>query len=141
MIRESNSVDETIAIGKQFAEELEQGDIVCLYGDLGTGKTHFVKGIASFFRVSEVEVNSPTFTLINEYPGTVPIYHFDCYRLKNEQEALEIGAEEYLFGEGVSLIEWPERINSLLPNDVIKVELNHAGDSKRIIRILERQSS
>lgn len=141
MIRESNSVDETIAIGKQFAEKLDQGDIVCLYGDLGTGKTHFVKGIASFFKVSEAEVSSPTFTLINEYPGTLPIYHFDCYRLKNEQQALEIGAEEYLFGEGVSLIEWPERINSLLPDEVMKVELNHAGDSKRIIRILERQNT
>lgn len=138
---ESNSIDETIAIGKQFAEELKQGDIVCLNGNLGAGKTHFVKGVASFFGVNEAEVNSPTFTLINEYSGTLPIYHFDCYRLKNEQEALEIGAEEYLFGEGVSLIEWPERINSLLPDETIKVELNHAGDSKRIIRILERHNT
>lgn len=141
MTQESNSVEETIAIGNRFGETLAQGDIVCLYGDLGAGKTHFVKGIASFFGVDEAEVNSPTFTLINEYSGNVPIYHFDCYRLKDEQEALEIGAEEYLFGEGVSLIEWPERISSLLPNEIIKVELNHAGDSKRIIRILERQNS
>lgn len=132
MTFESNSVSDTIAFGKQFAERLNPGDIVCLEGDLGAGKTHFVKGIASFFGVDKASVSSPTFTLINEYNGSLPIYHFDCYRLKSEQEALEIGIEEYLFGDGVSVIEWPSKIKNLIPENSIKIEIKHQGDSKRI---------
>ncbi len=137
---QSNSVEDTLRFGKEFAATLRPGDIVCLSGDLGAGKTHFVKGVAVFFGVDQAEVSSPTFTLINEYQGEVPVYHFDFYRLENEQQALEIGAEEYLFGDGVSFIEWPERIEGLLPEDVIRIEIKHAGDSKRIIHILERQT-
>lgn len=137
---ESNSVEETIQIGRELAAVLHQGDIVCLSGDLGAGKTHFVKGVASFFGVDKEEVSSPTFTLINEYQGDLPVYHFDFYRLEHQQQALEIGAEEYLFGDGVSFIEWPERIEGLLPENVIRIEIKHAGDSKRIIQIFERQT-
>ncbi len=132
MVFESNSVSDTIAFGKQFAEKLNSGDIVCLEGDLGAGKTHFVKGVASYFGIDKSTVNSPTFTLINEYHGKISVYHFDCYRLKSEQEALEIGAEEYLFGDGVSIIEWPSKIKNLIPEDSIKIKIKHKGDSKRI---------
>ena len=137
MILESNSVVETIDFGKDFAKNLEVGDIVCLEGDLGAGKTHFVKGIASYYGINTEKVSSPTFTLINEYSGSIPIYHFDCYRLKSEQEALEIGIEEYLYGDGVSIIEWPSKIKGLIPKDAIQVEIKHNGTSKRSINILD----
>lgn len=133
----SHSERETIALGRSFAETLKPGDVVCLRGGLGAGKTHFVKGIASFFGIEETAVNSPTFTLINEYNGEVPVYHFDCYRLENEQEALEIGAEDYFYGDGISVIEWPERIASLIPENAIFVAINNEGKNKRNIRILE----
>lgn len=129
----SNSVQETIQFGKDFAKELLPGDVVCLEGDLGAGKTHFVKGIASFFGVKEERVSSPTFTLINEYQGSVPIFHFDCYRLENEREALEIGTEEYFYGEGVSIVEWPQKIRNLIPPDSVWISIKHSGDTKREI--------
>ena len=134
----SNSVKSTIEYGREFAENLKIGDVVCLEGDLGAGKTHFVKGVASYFGVSEEKVNSPTFTLINEYNGEIPIYHFDCYRLKSFNEALEIGIEEYLYGDGVSIIEWPSKIKDLIPDNAIKIEIKHTGASERSILISNR---
>lgn len=138
MTFESNSVEETIAHGKEFAKSLKPGDIVCLEGDLGAGKTHFVKGVASQFGIEKDKVSSPTFTLINEYEADIPIFHFDCYRLKTEYEALEIGIEEYLFGDGVSVIEWSSKIENLIPEDSIRIEIKHNGKTKRSITILDR---
>jgi len=137
MLFESSSVDETIAYGKEFAKTLKPGDIVCLDGDLGAGKTHFVRGVALHFGIKVEKVSSPTFTLINEYEGTIPVFHFDCYRIENEQEALEIGIEEYLYGEGVSIIEWPSKIKNLIPEDSVRIEIKHSGESKRSIYILD----
>lgn len=131
----SSSIEETILFGKQFAEQLQPGDVVCLVGDLGAGKTHFVKGLASFFGVDPSEVNSPTFTLINEYQGSSTVYHFDCYRIKNDQEAMEIGAEEYLYGDGISVIEWPKKIRNLLPPESVWVTITHKGEGEREILI------
>lgn len=129
----SSSIEETISIGRDFAKELKPGDVVCLKGDLGAGKTHFVKGLAAYFGVEEDQVSSPTFTLINEYKGTTPVYHFDCYRLKNEQEALEIGAEEYFYGDGISVVEWPEKIGNLIPPDAVWLTIRHTDKNKREI--------
>ncbi len=137
MIFESNSVEETIDFARKFAERLHPGSVVCLVGELGAGKTHFMKGIASYFGVKDSAVSSPTFTLINEYKGTTPVFHFDCYRLEDEQEAVEIGVEEYLYGEGISIVEWPNKMSGLLPEESIFIEIKHAGDSQRIIHILE----
>lgn len=133
----SSSIQETISFGKKFAEELNAGDVVCLEGDLGAGKTHFVKGIASFFGVMEDQVSSPTFTLINEYQGDIPIFHFDCYRLKNEQEALEIGTEEYFYGDGISIVEWPQKIRNLIPSEAFWISITHSGEHQREIDIKE----
>lgn len=135
----SNSVEETIQAGYKFGKELGPGDVVCLHGDLGTGKTHFVKGVASYFGIEPEKVSSPTYTLIHEYSGSIPVYHFDCYRLKSEQEALEIGAEEYFYGEGVCLIEWPGKIKELIPEEAIWVEISHLSDAKRNIIIHQKQ--
>lgn len=131
----SNSVDETIRIGYEFGKQLKAGDVVCLDGDLGAGKTHFVKGVASFFGIDPHKVSSPTYTLIHEYSGDLPVYHFDCYRLKSEREALEIGTEEYFYDEGVCLIEWPEKIESLIPDEAIWVKISHLSGLKREIHI------
>lgn len=125
----STSPEETITYGRAFAKELHPGDVVCLYGDLGAGKTHFVKGIAEGLGINRDEVQSPTFTLINELDGTMPLYHFDCYRMESPREAIEIGAEEYFYGDGVSIIEWPERIESLLPPQAIRITIE-APDKK-----------
>jgi len=136
---ESTSVEETIRIGFEFGKQLEAGDVVCLDGDLGAGKTHFVKGVASYFGINPEKVSSPTYTLIHEYSGELPVYHFDCYRLKHEQEALEIGAEEYFYGDGVCLVEWPKRIEGLIPEEAIWVEISHLSDSKRKINIHQKK--
>lgn len=135
----TSSVDETIRIGFEFGKQLTSGDVVCLAGDLGTGKTHFVKGVASFFGIEPEKVSSPTYTLIHEYSGDIPVYHFDCYRLKHEQEALEIGAEEYFYGDGICLVEWPAKIDGLIPEDAIWVELSHLPGNKRKIIIHQKQ--
>lgn len=119
----SLSEDQTKTYGQRFAEELKPGAIVCLKGDLGAGKTYFVKGMARAFNIPEQEVHSPTYTLINEYHGDLMLYHFDCYRMESPEEALEIGAEEYFYNGGVCVIEWPERISSILPDDVIWISI------------------
>lgn len=136
---ESSSVEETVKAGYELGKQLKPGDVVCLEGDLGAGKTHFVKGVACFFGIAPESVSSPTYTLIHEYSGELPIYHFDCYRLKSEQEALEIGAEEYFYGEGVCLVEWPDIIRSLIPEEAIRVNILHLSDSKRRIHIHQKQ--
>ncbi|MTI87769.1 MAG: tRNA (adenosine(37)-N6)-threonylcarbamoyltransferase complex ATPase subunit type 1 TsaE [Balneolaceae bacterium] len=121
----STSVEETLQAGFRFAKQLKPGAVVCLKGDLGAGKTYFVKGVSLFFGIPPEKVSSPTYTLIHEYSGDLPVYHFDCYRLKSETEALEIGAEEYFYGDGISLVEWPEKIKSLIPEEAIWIEIYH----------------
>lgn len=112
---------------------LKAGDIVCLFGDLGAGKTQLVKGIASGFGVDENDVQSPTFTIINEYQGVLPVYHFDFYRVNSIKEAKRIGAEEYFYGNGICLIEWPEKAAELLPEHAINIHLKHQDTTKREI--------
>lgn len=133
---ESNSEANTIDLGKEFASKLSVGDVVCLEGDLGTGKTHFIKGIAEGLGIDASKVSSPTFNIVNEYTGEIPLYHFDCYRIEREEEMQEIGFDDYLFGDGVSVIEWPSKISGLIPENAIKINMEHAGKSKRIIFIL-----
>lgn len=132
----SHSSEQTIARGDEFARTLEGGDVVCLKGELGAGKTHFVKGMAEAFGIDRDEVHSPTFTLINEYAGTIPLYHFDCYRMESPREAAEIGAEEYFYGNGISVIEWPECIAPLIPPDAIwvTIEIPDRESRKFVIR-------
>src|SRR5699024_7881761 len=127
----SNAPAETITFGKQMAKELSPGDIICLEGDLGAGKTHFVKGLAAGLGIDPARVQSPTYTLINEYDGRLPLYHFDCYRMESPREALEIGAEEYFYGQGVSVIEWPERIATLIPPEALWISLSAVDKETR----------
>lgn len=135
----TTSEEETIARGKEFVIELTAGDVVCLTGGLGVGKTHFVKGMAEGLGIKKNEVSSPTFTLINEYSGDLPLYHFDCYRMESPREALEIGAEEYFYGDGVSVIEWPERIASLLPPEAVWISIEAPDRNSRKFVIRKRE--
>ena len=136
----SESVEETKRIARHFARNLKPGDVVCLKGDLGAGKTHFVKGMAVAFGIDESEVQSPTFTLINEYLGSKPLYHFDCYRIESVGEALEIGAEEYFYGDGVSVIEWPERIQEIIPPEAVWITITTLAPTKRKFVIQQKGS-
>ena len=134
----SKTPGETIALGKKFAEDLGPGTVVCLEGPLGAGKTHFVKGMAQAFGIDRQEVHSPTFTLIHEYAGDLPLYHFDCYRMESPQEALEIGAEEYFYGDGICVIEWPERIASLIPPEAVWISIETPDKKTRKFVIRKR---
>lgn len=128
----SHSAKETMYIGKALAKNLKRGDIICLFGELGSGKTVLTKGIASGLGINNARVNSPSFVLIREYAqGRVPLYHFDLYRLKAQKDILALGYEEYLYGEGIAVIEWADRLKYLLPGEFLKVELFVRGESER----------
>ena len=129
------SEEETMTHARQVGDESSPGDIICLRGELGAGKTHFVKGFVRAFGISPETVSSPTFSIIQEYHGRLPVYHFDFYRIENAQEALEIGAEEYFYGDGVSIIEWPERVEAILPDNVKQIEIASINNTTREITI------
>ena len=120
---------ETEAAGTELAQSLRAGDVVLLYGDLGAGKTAFTRGLAQGLGIDPAEVSSPTFTLVQEYHGRLPLYHVDLYRLE-EREVDDLGLEELVAGEGVVVIEWAERWRGR-PDDVIDVRLEHVDDDRR----------
>jgi tRNA threonylcarbamoyladenosine biosynthesis protein TsaE len=114
-IIDTHSEQETIEAGARFALLLNPGDVVALVGDLGSGKTRFVKGIARGLGVKE-HVTSPTFTILHEYTdGRLPVYHFDCYRMRSARELDEIGFDDYVYGDGVCVLEWADMIEERLP--------------------------
>lgn len=130
---ETASVAETIALGRRLGTQLEQGDLVALYGDLGTGKTHLAKGICLAHGIEPDRVTSPTFTLVNEYTGgEMPIVHIDAYRIQRPEEMIELGFEAYL-DEALCLLEWPARIEALLPDHTLRIRLRHVGADRRRI--------
>lgn len=134
----SNRVEDTIEFGRQLGKKLKAGDVVALRGPLGSGKTHLVKGIAEALNIEKSVVHSPTYSLIHEYEGRIPLYHFDCYRMKSVNEALQIGAEDYIFSDGICVIEWPEIIETILPEEVLWVNLKATGKNKRVIEVKEK---
>ena len=128
----SNSVKDTINIGKAIAGNVQSGDIICLFGDLGSGKTMLTKGIAQGLKVNKKNVLSPSFVLLREYLNArIPLFHFDFYRLKNPKDILDIGYEEYFFGGGLTVIEWADRLKYLKPKEFLKVRLFVKGVLKR----------
>jgi tRNA threonylcarbamoyladenosine biosynthesis protein TsaE len=135
----SSSPEGTRAIGKRIGTCIKEGAVLALQGELGSGKTCLVQGIATGLGVDRsVPVNSPSFVIINEYPGPVTLYHFDLYRVHEERELWELGWEEYLARPGVIVIEWAERTGSLLPDDHIRIALEITGESSRRITISGR---
>jgi tRNA threonylcarbamoyladenosine biosynthesis protein TsaE len=137
----SHSPEETFACGLEMAAQLRRGDVLALMGDLGAGKTHFVKGLAA--GLGHIgEVTSPTFTLIHEYAGgALPLYHFDLYRLESEDETLRIGLEDYLAGDGVLAIEWADKFPRLLPPTTRWLRFSVAPDDTRLIESTETPAS
>lgn len=131
----SNSNEETIFFAGEFAKTLKPGDIVLLDGDLGAGKTVFSKGIVSMLSSGKEIAVSPTFVILNIYNTSPTVYHFDLYRIGDISELDAIGAEEYFFGNGISLVEWPSRAESIFPNTAIKVIIQKLGDNERKIII------
>jgi tRNA threonylcarbamoyladenosine biosynthesis protein TsaE len=130
----SQSVKETLSIGKAIAKNLEKGDIICLFGQLGAGKTVLTKGIASGLGIKKEQVISPSFVLIRRHQGAkLPFYHFDLYRLKKTQDILGLGYEEYLYDEGITVIEWADRLGYLLPKEYLRIELYIKADAMRLI--------
>jgi tRNA threonylcarbamoyladenosine biosynthesis protein TsaE len=140
---ETASPEETLALGERLAPLLVPGDVLALYGDLGAGKTHLVKGIARGLGADPEDVSSPTFTLVNEYAtrdaegAPLPLYHLDAYRIERLRELEEIGAEELLHGDGLCVVEWPERMEPLLPPGTIRLRLLHGEGDRRLISRME----
>ena len=119
---ELKSSNETIKLGEIIGKSLNPGTIIALSGDLGAGKTVLVKGFARGLGVEE-EPSSPTFVIMNSYIGRMPLYHFDLYRLSDEDELVGIGYDEYFFGNGVCAVEWAERVQGIFPEDTIRIEI------------------
>jgi tRNA threonylcarbamoyladenosine biosynthesis protein TsaE len=127
----TRSDEETRAVGEALGRRLGPGDVVCLQGVLGAGKTTLAQGIARGLGVEDV-VNSPTFTLVQEYGGRHPVYHLDVYRLGGPEEAADLAIPEMIAAGGVLLIEWPERVAPLLPADRLEIRLQPEGDTRRL---------
>lgn len=140
-VYESYCCADTAAIAAEFAAGLEGGEFVAMYGDLGAGKTAFVQGLAKALGITQ-HVTSPTFTIVNEYEGRLPLYHFDVYRIADPEEMYEIGYEDYLDAGGVCIVEWSELIEELFPKEYIKITIDKDDDKgfdyRRII--IERVS-
>lgn len=122
-----DSVEKTISIGTEIGKNANEGDIICLIGDLGTGKTHITKGIAEGLEVDD-HITSPTFNIVNEYDGRLKLYHFDVYRVNDPHEIEAIGFDEYIFGDGVSIIEWANYIEELIPEDHLRITIEKLPD-------------
>jgi len=137
VVIESKSPQDTFRVGKTMGGLLRPGDVVAMVGELGTGKTCLVQGLAVGMGLStSVYVSSPSFTLVHEYPGTVPFYHIDLYRLETNPMDEDVSLlEEYLDRKGITVVEWADRMTSLLPQERLWVDLQYAGEGKRSIHI------
>lgn len=129
----TDAVEQTQEIAHQLAQHVQPGDVIALEGDLGAGKTSFTQGFAKGLGVQGV-VNSPTFTIIKEYQGRMPLYHMDVYRVGEEIE--DLGYDEYFYGDGVTLIEWASMIERLLPDNMLKIEITKGEGDQRNIRMI-----
>lgn len=134
MVLHTKSESETSEAGERLAGKLVAGCVVALYGDLGAGKTAFVRGLARGLGFAG-RVSSPTFTIVNEYLGKIPVFHFDMYRLTSSEELFEIGWEDYLERGGVCCVEWSENVEDALPPDTVRVSISKTGENTRDITV------
>ena len=135
----SRSETQTQTIGETIAHLLQKGDILCLFGQLGSGKTQLVKGLASGLGVLKNGVNSPSFVLLKQYRHAAKtLNHFDLFRLKSEQEILNIGFEEYVYSQSISVIEWADRLSSCLPDEFLGIELKVVSETSRRLAFFAR---
>lgn len=132
----SKSIDDTIRLGTRLGKLLRKGDVVALSGELGSGKTTFIKGIARGAGVRETRyVNSPSFVIVREYKGRIPLYHFDVYRLDDPSGLETVGYKDFFYGGGASVIEWADKIREFLPDEYLEIELLVKGENEREIKI------
>ena len=136
-LHETTTPDQTRRIGHTLGNALKGGEVIAITGELGTGKTHFVQGLAQGLGIVPSEITSPTFTLIHEHDGRIPLFHVDLYRLENPDEVEAIGLEEYFTHEGIVAIEWAKRAMPLLPANRVDVTISHEGGDKRRISITQ----
>jgi len=137
VVVKTKSSAETIRIGKNIGSRLLPGDVVALVGELGAGKTQFIKGMAAGVGVGRpVTISSPSFTLINEYLARIPFYHIDLFRLQWEKEAEDLGLEDYFQGEGITAVEWADKIPNFLPKELLLIHIAHTGKHTRSIEII-----
>jgi tRNA threonylcarbamoyladenosine biosynthesis protein TsaE len=130
----SNSAAETEEIGRRLARKLRAGSVLALQGELGSGKTHFTKGVVAGLG-SATEATSPTFTIVHEYSGgRLPVYHFDFFRLEDQQSVTRLGLDDYFFGDGVSIVEWADRFPGLIPEGAKWISLRMKSEQQREIR-------
>ena len=134
LILKSNSAEETIELGKKIGSLLKKGDVIAMQGTLAAGKTTITKGIAQALNISD-PITSPTFCLISEYYGTMPLYHMDVYRLDGEEDFVNLGTDDMIYGDGVGIIEWSEKIMNELPKKTIILKLTPEEDGSRTITI------
>ncbi|MBO4732669.1 MAG: tRNA (adenosine(37)-N6)-threonylcarbamoyltransferase complex ATPase subunit type 1 TsaE [Spirochaetaceae bacterium] len=130
----TKTAEETIELGKKIGKFLKKGDCIALEGTLAAGKTTITKGIAEALGITE-NVSSPTFTIVSEYDGNLHLYHIDAYRLDSAEDFLDLGAEEMLYGSGVCVIEWSEKVREVLPKKTITISLSAQKDDGRLITI------
>ena len=136
LIFKSVSVGETIKFGERLGKLLAPGHVIALAGELGAGKTTMVKGIVQGLGGTDTRaVKSPTFALVQRSEGRMPVYHFDAYRLENAQEMLDIGSDEMIYGDGVSIIEWADNVSECLPEEYLKVTLIAVSENERTIEV------
>ncbi len=134
--RVTRSEKETAAFARELAAELRAGDVICLSGELGVGKTAFTRGLVEGLRgeASGTPVKSPTYTILNVYEGSPPIHHFDFYRVENAGDIIALGLDDY-WGKGISIVEWPKSFCYSLPGRIINVTLEIAGQNERILEV------
>lgn len=130
----SHSEADTAGAGALLARRLKPGQVCALYGELGAGKTAFVRGAAAALGCG-ARVSSPTFTIVNEYPGDVSVFHFDMYRLASSDELFEIGWEDYLRRDGISFVEWSENVEDAIPPEAVRVRIEKTGETERRITV------
>ncbi len=136
VVIQSKSASETLRLGRSIGSRLLAGDVVALVGELGAGKTQLIKGLAAGAGIrNPTYISSPSFTLINEYPGRITFYHIDLFRLSKENEAEELGLEDYIQGKGITAIEWADKIPSLLPKELLVIRIVYAGRNTRSLEI------
>lgn len=138
----SHSADETFNLGLQLGEQSSVPTVICLFGELGAGKTTLIKGIVhGAAQIDSAAVQSPTFTYLHIYEGVKKVYHFDLYRLRDIDEFLSMGFDEYFDADGICCIEWSERIASYLPADSLLINLEHIQDDERLITLTRHQKT
>lgn len=130
----SESVSDTLKIGRKISAHLRSSDIICLFGQLGSGKTVLTKGIACGLGINPDKIISPTFVLIRQHEGRLSFFHFDLYRLKSLNDILALGYEEYFYSGAVTVVEWADRLGYLMPKEFLKVELTTKGKEGRLIK-------